>query len=86
MKIKEGYLLREVAGNHVVIPAGKLDFDGMITLNETGVTIWKTLSKPCTREEIINSLLEEYDVSRETASQDVDNFLEKLREADLIDE
>ncbi len=86
MKIKEGYLLKEVAGNHVVVPTGKLDFDGMITLNDTGVTIWKALLASCSREEIIDSLLKEYDVTRDMASRDVDNFIKKLREADLIDE
>lgn len=86
MKIKEGYLLKEVAGNHIVIPVGNLDFDGMITLNEVGVFIWEKLSHHTNEEEIIDSLLKEYDVAPEIAAKDVKAFIQKLRDADLIDE
>jgi len=45
MKVKEGYMLREVAGNSVVVAVGKatLDFNGLITLNSTGTFLWKLL-------------------------------------------
>ena len=84
MKIKEGYLLRNVAGNDVVVPVGNLDFDGMITLNETGSFIWKALEKGCTMEELIPKFLEEYEVDRATAERDLTAFLQKLKEADLV--
>jgi hypothetical protein len=84
MKIKDGFLLRQVAGCHVVVPVGALDFDGVITLNETGVLIWSALQKETTKDELINLFLEEYDVSREIADRDVEAFLLKLREADLL--
>ncbi len=86
MKIKEGYLLKEVAGNHIVIPVGNLDFDGMITLNEVGVFIWEKLSNNTNEEEIVALLLKEYDVAPEIAEKDVKAFIQKLRDADLIDE
>ena len=84
MKIKEGYLLRNVAGNDVVVPVGNLDFDGMITLNETGSFIWKALEKGCTLEELISKFLEEYEVDRAIAERDLTAFLQKLKEADLV--
>jgi hypothetical protein len=84
MKIKEGYLLRNVAGNDVVVPVGNLDFDGMITLNETGSFIWKALEKGCSMEELISKFLEEYDVDPATAEKDLAAFLQKLKEADLV--
>ena len=86
MKIKEGYLLKEVAGNHIVIPVGNLDFDGMITLNEVGVFIWEKLSNNTNEEEIVALLLKEYEVAPEIAEKDVKAFIQKLRDADLIDE
>lgn len=86
MKIKEGYILRQVAGSNIVVPVGKLDFDGVITLNDTGVFIWKLLSAGCTKDELIEKITAEYDVSQEIASKDAELFIEKLRGAKLIDE
>lgn len=52
MKIKEGFMLRQVAESWVVVPMRneELDFNGMITLNETGAFLWKRLGKDCTRK------------------------------------
>ncbi|ACV61546.1 conserved hypothetical protein [Desulfofarcimen acetoxidans DSM 771] len=87
MRIKEGYLLREVAGSHVVVPTGKatLDFTGVITLNETGAFLWKLLADGKTGQELLGALLEEYDTTEAKAKADIDLFLTKLKAADLID-
>lgn len=86
MKIKEGYLLREVAGSNIVVPvgSGNMDFSGVITLNEVGSFIWKQLEKDATREDILNNLLSEYDVDKATAESDVDEFINKLKGAELL--
>ncbi|ACV64457.1 conserved hypothetical protein [Desulfofarcimen acetoxidans DSM 771] len=87
MRIKEGYLLREVAGSHVVVPTGKatLDFTGVITLNETGAFLWKLLADGKTSKELLGALLEEYDTTEAKAKADIDIFLTKLEVADLIE-
>lgn len=87
MKIKDGYMLREVAGSHVVVPTGKaaLDFSGMITLNGTGAFLWKQLSTDKTERELLCALLEEYDVDEKTAQEDISGFLAKLKAADLYE-
>lgn len=87
MKIKEGYLLREVAGNHVVVPTGKatLDFSGVITLNGAGAFLWKLVSGEATEQELLSSLLEEYEIDEATAQVDLCEFLAKLKEADLLE-
>ena len=85
MKIKEGFLLKEVAGSHVVISVGKVDFDGMITLNDSAVLLWKKLCNGATEEELVSLLLEEYDVSEDLARRDVTAFLATLSDADLIE-
>ena len=86
MKIKDGYLLSEVAGNHVVVPVGNVSFNGMLNLNETGVLIWKKLEAGCEESDLVAAFLEEYDVSKERAEQDVAIFVNKLREAGIIDD
>lgn len=87
MKIKDGYLLREVAGNHVVVPTGKaaLDFSGMITLNDAGTFLWKLMDTDRTEQELLSALLDEYEVGEATAKVDLSEFLAKLRSADLYD-
>ena len=87
MKIKEGYLLRTVAGSNIVVPVGEgtIDFSGVIQLNEVGAFLWKTLEKGSDKESLVKLLLSEYDVDKETADKDVSDFLVKLKEASLIE-
>ena len=87
MKIKNNFLLRKVADSYVVVPVGKmsLDFNGIITLNETGAFLFELLQKGCEREDLIAKLLDEYEVSDEKASADVDKFLEKVKESDVLE-
>lgn len=82
MKIKEGYMLRSVAGNHVVVPLGKeaADFNGMVNLNETGAFLWEKMKNDCTRDDLVSAVLEEYDVTEELARQGVDSFIRKVVE------
>ncbi|MBE6687756.1 MAG: PqqD family protein [Ruminococcaceae bacterium] len=88
MKIKEGYLLREVAGNFVVIPLGNdtVDFSGMITLSETGALLWKKLEEGADEAQLIKAMLDEYDVDEKTAAEDIRAFVKKLSDAGLISE
>ena len=86
MKIKEGFVLREVAGSFIVVAVGEAvkSFNGIVNLNETGAFLWKILEKGATRDELIAKLLEEYDVDESTASIDVEKFINKLSEAKLV--
>lgn len=86
MKIKDGFLLRQVAGNSIVIAVGEeaLNFNGMITINGAGTFLWKQLETGATKEELLAAMQKEYDVDEATASRDIDDFLENLRKADLI--
>lgn len=80
MKLEKEFVLREIAGDYVIIPTGKtvLDFNGMITVNEVGVEIWKMLQEEVTFDEIVQRILNEYDVEEETVRSDVREFLDKL--------
>ena len=79
MKLKEGFLLREVAGETVVIPAGDtMNLNMMITLNGTGAFLWQQLEKEISEEELLAALLAEYDVDEATAAKAVAGFVAKL--------
>ncbi len=88
MKIKENYMIRSVAGQYIVVPVGdaSVDFNAMISLNETGAFLWGKLAEETTEAKLVEALLEEYDVSEETAMADVKAFAQKMREAKLLDE
>ena len=87
MKIREGYILRNVAGSFVVVPVGEatLEFNGMMNLNETGAFLFEKMIDGISREDLIKALTDEYDVDNETASKDVDAFIEKVEEQNLFE-
>lgn len=79
MKLKDGFLLRTVAGENVVLPTGsELDLNMMITLNDTGRFLWELLGSETSEEALVDALLGEYDVDRETAASCVAAFVKKL--------
>ncbi len=88
MKIKEGFVLREVAGNMVVVAVGEASrsFNGLITLNETGAFLWQILSKGATEDELVAAVLDEYAVTDRMAKNDVKTFIEKCETAGLLEE
>ena len=87
MKVKDNFILKKIADSYVVIPVRSrtVDFSGVIKLTESASVLWQMLEKGAEREELVARLLEEYEVDDNTARDDVDRFLQKLREADLIE-
>ena len=79
MKLKEGFVLRQVAGETVVLPAGDMDINAMITLNETGVFLWQKLEQETTVEELVAEVLKVYETDEVTAKAAVEGFVEKLK-------
>ena len=86
MIIKKELIKREIAGDTILVPVGKAVYDsnGLFVMNELGAFIWDLLPQADTEEAICNAVLEQYEVSAETAKQDVSAFLEKLREMDIL--
>ena len=81
MKLKEGFVLRQVAGQAVVLPGGDaLDLNMMITLNDTGAFLWERLQEETDEDALTAALLAEYDVDGEIARRAVRAFVEKLNE------
>lgn len=87
MKIKEGYVLREVAGQAVVIAVGEASkkFHGMINLNESGKRIWEGVEEGKEKEEIAKTLTKEYEVEYEKALHDTEKMIEKMKDVGVIE-
>lgn len=85
MKLKEGFVLRTVAGETVALPTGGVtNLDMMITLNGTGKFLWERLAVGAEKDELVDALLAEYDVERERAEKSVDAFVARLKELDFL--
>lgn len=87
MTVKKELVLRELMGENVLVPHGKTVFEnnGLFMLTETAAFIWKILPEAKNENEIISRVLEEYNVSKSEAENDVVSFLSKLREYEIIE-
>lgn len=87
MKIRDGFMLREVAGQWVVVPLGErvVEFNCIMTLSESGALLWKMLEKDVLEEELVQAVLQEYSIDEETANTDAQEFIASLREKGLIE-
>lgn len=84
MKIKEGFILRQVAGDTVVIPGGDLDVNAMITLNHTGAFLWQKMEQEVTVQELEQALVAEYGIDQDTASKAVVSFVAQLEKNEFL--
>jgi hypothetical protein len=87
MKIKNGFAKREIAGSNIVVPVGKEAsvFNGMITLNDSASFFWDCLQNDITVDELVNLVIQEYDVDEERARIDIEKFIDMLKENDLLE-
>lgn len=86
MKAIKDMMLREIAGEAILIPVGEasLSLHGMISLTESGVVLWKRLQNECSQEDLVNSILEEYDIDETTAKEDVKLFVDKMKKLGIV--
>lgn len=88
MKIRNGFVAREIAGQYVVVALGETSkiFNGIIKLNESAKLIWDMLVKGAEKEDIVKALLNEYEgVDAAVVEADVDNFINKLEGANILE-
>lgn len=88
MKIKKGFIVKQIAGQYVVVALGEASkvFNGIIKLNESGKIIWEMLAEGKEKQEIVDALLAEYDgVDRATVEADFDKFVTTLEGANIIE-
>lgn len=88
MKIKDGYILKEVAGANIVIATGaqKMNFNGIMTFNSVGADVFNMLDGTNTVEDISKKIADDYGVPYERVKTDVENLIIKMREHNLLDE
>lgn len=88
MKLNGTFTLREVAGEILVIPVGKtaLTLNGMIILNPVSKVIWECLEKGAEYEQILKAVTDAFEVSEQEARADLNEFIEELRNQELLSE
>ena len=87
MKAKSGFGIKQVADSFVIVPMGEriVDFSAMITINDTGAFLWEKLQNEISVEELADALCLEYDIDKETAQNDVKEFVEVLLAKKVIE-
>lgn len=87
MKINDNFIMREIAGEKIVVPTGTAaQMNALITLNGVAAFIWECLQKERTAEEVKKMVLKEYEVDEDTAECDVNGFIEALRQCGMLEE
>lgn len=87
MKIRDGFILREIAGTHVVVPIGQnvVELSIMMTLNDSGAFLWRQLAEGKDKTAVIESLVNEYGIGYDLALTDVEEFLNELADRKLLE-
>ena len=88
MKIKKGFELREVCGEHIIVAYGRenIDFNKVISLNESATYLWKNIfDKDFTAETMADLLQQEYEVDAETAGRDAKALLDEWMKVGLVE-
>lgn len=87
MQISKDFTIQKVGNSYVAVPVGETSksFHGMVRLNETGAFLWnRMVGKDCTEEDLVKALLDEYDVSEDTARADVARVVETLKKGKIL--
>lgn len=88
MKIKDGYILKKVAGENIVIATGeaRLSFNGIITFNEVGAEVFTRLDGTRSINQIVDEIALLYNAPKDVIEKDINKLIEKMRNHGLIEE
>lgn len=89
MKIKEGFVLRSIGDNHMVVGEGlaQINFNKIVSMNSTAAYLWDKLQgKDFSKEDVCSLLLEAYDVDEKTAATDASALVDKWIDSGLVEE
>lgn len=88
LKVKNGFVLRKIGPQTVAVPVGKLtgEIHGVVALTESGALLWEKLISGAEKEDLVSLLLEEYEIDKETASHDVEDFIKGLYAQGVMEE
>ena len=88
MKARDGFVLRNIMDDHILVPVGSRikDFRGSIVMNDLAAFLWGKLQESVTEEELIDAILNEYDIDEATAKRDLTALLQKLRDFGVLED
>lgn len=88
MKAKSGFVLRDIVGEKILMPTGDNigKFKGTVLLNDIAAFVWQKLQDPVSRDDLLRAVLDEYEVEEAVAAEDLDKFLQTLREYEVIED
>ena len=86
MKLKSSFITQDIDGTQFLVAVGAGDFNGIVKSNKTAAFIVDCLKKETTEEEIVETMLKEYDAPRETIEKDVKTVLDTLRSVHALEE
>jgi len=87
VRIKNGFMLRKLAGQSVVVPLGArvVEFNGIMTLSESGALLWQKLQDGATEDELVQEILSNYNIDENTARTDVKAFIESMSARNILE-
>lgn len=86
-KVNDGFILRELVSEHVVVYVGEDEsFNGIITLNDTGVIVWNEMVKGATKKQMAQAVMQEYEIDENTAIRDAEKVVDLLLNEKVIRE
>lgn len=88
MKACNGFILRNIVGEYMLVPAGERmkSFNGTMMLNELAAFVWEQLQSPKSESDLLDAVLAEYDIDEETASADLATLLKKFQGLGIIED
>ena len=87
MQIKKDFTIQKVGSSFVAVAVGESskNFHGMIRLNETGAFLWNLMAeKNCSENDLVDAILAEYEVDRETVVADVRRIVTELADNNIF--
>ena len=88
MKARDGFILRNIAGEYMLMPAGAMvgTFRGTVLMNELSAFLWEKLQVPRTRSDLLSEVLVQYRIDEDTAAADLDAVLADMKQMGIIEE
>ena len=87
MKRKQNCILRRIGGRELILPieGEMIQTDAIFILEGIGTFLWEQLASECTRQTLLKAVLSEYDVDKETAGEDLDEFIKNAKDVGIIE-
>lgn len=83
-KVKSGYVLREIAGEHIAVPVSAENTSDIVVLNPVSALLWNELQSEKTLDELTDTVCSNFDVQKNVASEDIKDFLKTLEDGGVL--